>query len=259
MKKLINQLLDLPMMINGKLPWNSWNSCMDDSQGNLAKWTGDFFRVGAFVMVVCSLWDSVNGLMGIEGDGMAMAGTVLSTLLWVYAIFPIAQVVRSAGDGLSVSKSDTVGLVFHDIPMAIIKVFGTVAALIALFGALAMTFSWFTTVDVSTAYDAGMTGYMSWGYEIVISATEAFMAMFGLEYIGGIISGFYAWTEGGASTMVEGNWNMDNLINVGWTYVGVALILAQMYVTLALYSFYWNILNTLFNFIKNPYLPFRSK
>ena len=257
MKKRINQLLDLPMMINGKLPWNSWNSCMDDSQGNLAKWTGDFFRVGAFVMVVTSLIASVHGLMGLEGDALTMVGMVLSTLLWVYAIFPIAQVVRSAGDGLSESKSDTVGLIFHDIPMAIIKVFGTVAALIALFGALAMTFSWLTTVDVSTAYDAGMVDLMYWGYATVASATEAFMAMFGLEYVGGIITGFYAWTEGGV--MTGGNWDPADLVTVGWNFVGVAIILAQMYVTLALYSFYWNILNTLFNFIKNPYLPFRSK
>ena len=257
MKKRINQLLDLPMMINGKLPWNSWNSCMDDSQGNLAKWTGDFFRVGAFVMVVTSLIASVHGLMGLEGDALTMVGMVLSTLLWVYAIFPIAQVVRSAGDGLSESKSDTVGLIFHDIPMAIIKVFGTVAALIALFGALAMTFSWLTTVDVSTTYDAGMMDWMGWGYATVASATEAFMAMFGLEYVGGIITGFYAWTEGGV--MTGGNWDPADLVTVGWNFVGVAVILAQMYVTLALYSFYWNILNTLFNFIKNPYLPFRSK
>lgn len=257
MKKLINQVLDFPMMVNGKLPWNSWNSCMDDSQGNLAKWTGDFFRVGAFVMVVTSLVASIQGLMGIEGDALAMVGMVLSTLLWVYAIFPIAQVVRSAGDGLSESKSDTVGLVFHDLPMAIIKVFGTVTAMIALFGAVAMTFSWLTTIDVATSTDAGMMEWMNWGYTTVASATEAFMAMFGLDYVGGIIAGFYAWTEGGA--MTGGNWEMANLVTVGWTYVGVAVILAQMYVTLALYSFYWSILNTLFNFIKNPYLPFRSK
>ena len=257
MEKLINQVLDLPAMINGKLPWNSWNSCMDDSQGNLAKWTGDFFRVGAFVMVVFSLVASVQGLMGMEGDALAMVGMVLSTLLWVYAIFPIAQVVRSAGDGLAESKSDTVTFIFHDLIMAIIKVFGTVTAMIALFGALAMSVTWLTTVEIATAYDAGMMEWMNWGYVTVASATEAFMAMFGLEYVGGIITGFYEWTEGGA--MTGGNWDPADLVTVGWNFVGVAVILAQMYVTLALYKFYWTILNTLFNFIKNPYLPFRSK
>ena len=257
MEKLINQVLDLPAMINGKLPWNSWNSCMDDSQGNLAKWTGDFFRVGAFVMVVFSLVASVQGLMGMEGDALAMVGMVLSTLLWVYAIFPIAQVVRSAGDGLAESKSDTVTFIFHDLIMAIIKVFGTVTAMIALFGALAMSVTWLTTVEIATAYDAGMMEWMNWGYVTVASATEAFMAMFGLEYVGGIITGFYEWTEGGA--MTGGNWDLADLVTVGWNFVGVAVILAQMYVTLALYKFYWTILNTLFNFIKNPYLPFRSK
>ena len=256
MEKLINQVLDFPTWVNGKLPWNSWNSCMDDSQGNLAKWTGDFFRVGAFVMVVTSLVASIQGLMGMEGDAMAMVGMVLSTLLWVYAIFPIAQVVRSAGDGLSESKSDTVTFIFHDLIMAIIKVFGTVTAMIALFGALAMSVTWLTTVEIATAYDAGMMVWMNWGYDTVASATEAFMAMFGLEYVGGIITGFYEWTEGGTMT---GNWGFENLVTVGWNFVGVAVILAQMYVTLALYKFYWTILNTLFNFIKNPYLPFRSK
>ena len=36
-QNLINQLLDLPKMVNEKLPWNTWNSCMNDSEGNLAK------------------------------------------------------------------------------------------------------------------------------------------------------------------------------------------------------------------------------
>jgi hypothetical protein len=208
-------------------------------------------------MVAASLWASFQGLMGIEGDAMAMVGMVLSTLLWVYAIFPIAQVVRSAGDGLAESKSDTVTFIFHDLIMAIIKVFGTVTAMIALFGALAMSVTWLTTVEIATAYDAGMMVWMNWGYDTVASATEAFMAMFGLEYVGGIITGFYEWTEGGA--MTGGNWDFADLVTVGWNFVGVAVILAQMYVTLALYKFYWTILNTLFNFIKNPYLPFRSK
>jgi hypothetical protein len=258
-KDIFNMVVDSPNMVNNKLPWNSWNSCMDDSEGNLAKWTGDFFRVGAFVMLAASLYAIVMGIVtdGM-GEGMAVATTLVSTLLWVYAAFPIAQVVRSAGEGLADSKSDTVTFIFHDLIMAIIKVFGTVTALIALFGAIAMSFTWLTTIDVNTAYDAGMMPWMDWGYNTVASATEAFMAMFGLEYVGGIITGFYNWTEGGAVTSAE-SFTWAGLVMTGWNYVGVAVILAQMYVTLALYKFYWTILNTLFNFIKNPYLPFKSK
>lgn len=258
-KDIFNMVVDSPNVVNSKLPWNCWNSCMDDSEGNLAKWTGDFFRIGAFVMLAASLYAIVMGLVdnGV-GEGMVVVTTLVSTLLWVYAAFPIAQVVRSAGEGLADSKSDTVGLVFYDIPMAIIRVFGTVAALIALFGAIAMSFTWLTTVDVNTAYDAGMMPWMNWGYDTVESATVAFMGMFGLEYVGGIITEFYAWNEGGAVASAD-SWTWAGLIMTGWNFVAVAIILAQMYVTLALYKFYWTILNTLFNFIKNPYLPFKSK
>jgi hypothetical protein len=62
-----------------------------------------------------------------------------------------------------------------------------------------------------------------------------------LEYVGGIITGFYNWTEGGAVTSAE-SFTWAGLVMTGWNYVGVAVILAQMYVTLALYKFYWTIL-----------------
>ncbi len=55
MEKLLNRLIDLPSEVNGMLPWNCWNSCMSDSEGNLASWAGDVFRVGAFVNWVCSV------------------------------------------------------------------------------------------------------------------------------------------------------------------------------------------------------------
>ena len=71
MEKILNRILDLPNEINGKLPWNCWNGCMSDSEGNLAKWAGEVFRVGAFVTLVCSVWASVQGMMG-GGEGMGM-------------------------------------------------------------------------------------------------------------------------------------------------------------------------------------------
>ena len=60
-KDIFNMVVDSPNVVNSKLPWNCWNSCMDDSEGNLAKWTGDFFRIGAFVMLAASLYAIVMG------------------------------------------------------------------------------------------------------------------------------------------------------------------------------------------------------
>ena len=51
-------------------------------------------------MLAASLYAIVMGLVnnGV-GEGMDVATTLVSTLLWAYAAFPIAQVVRSAGEG----------------------------------------------------------------------------------------------------------------------------------------------------------------
>jgi len=42
---------------------------------------------------------------------------------------------------LAVSKSGTIDFIFRDLAIANIKIFGYVAALVALFGAFAMTLS----------------------------------------------------------------------------------------------------------------------
>ena len=102
MEKILNRILDLPSEVNGKLPWNCWNDCMSDSEGNLAKWAGEVFRVGAFVTLVCSIWASFQGMMG-GGEGMGMVMGILGGLVWIYVAFPVAQIVRDAGDAIASS------------------------------------------------------------------------------------------------------------------------------------------------------------
>ena len=46
MEKIINQILDLPQMLNQKLPKNSFNEMMDNSEGSVSDWTGKIFKVG---------------------------------------------------------------------------------------------------------------------------------------------------------------------------------------------------------------------
>ena len=75
------------------------------------------------------------------GEKLDILANILSMLIWVYATFPISQVIRAAGDSLAVSKSGTIDFIFRDLAIANIKVFGHVAALVAFFGAFAMTLS----------------------------------------------------------------------------------------------------------------------
>ena len=269
MEKYLNMVVDVPKWVNDKLPMNCWNSCMDDSEGNLAKWTGDFFRVGAFVMLVCSVWASVAAMVADPNIGGILGG-----LIWVYAAFPIVMVVRNAGESLSGSKSDTVGFVFYDLPMAGVKAAGYVAAMVALFGAVIATVNWVLGGYLVLGGEANMEmwDYMNWGTGTVYSAFAAFCSMFGLEWIAGVVDSWSGWNASSvwgvndagdaawvARDVAAGSWDTGNLVSVGYQYVGVAVILAKVYVVMALYNFFWSILNTLFNFVKNPFLPFRTK
>ena len=87
MKKYLNMIIDFPKWVNEKLPMNCWNSCMDDSEGNLAKWAGEVFRVGAFVTLAYSLCATVSILWtGGMGEGaQEMVGSLLGMLLFAYA------------------------------------------------------------------------------------------------------------------------------------------------------------------------------
>jgi len=55
------------------------------------------------------------------------------------------------------------------------------------------------------------------------------------------------------------SWSWNGLISVAWEYVGVAVVLAKLYVVLAIYKFFYSIISSLVNWLKSPYLPFKSK
>ena len=58
MEKILTQLFDLPKMINSKLPMNNFNSMVEDSEHNVANWTGKFYTVSALVILLTSLMSS---------------------------------------------------------------------------------------------------------------------------------------------------------------------------------------------------------
>ncbi|MBT3587664.1 MAG: hypothetical protein HN507_03330, partial [Flavobacteriaceae bacterium] len=136
MKKNVKKFFDLPKTINSKLPMNNFNSVVEGSEDNVAKWVGTFYTVAALVILISSLLYVLSPIWsGGMGEGTGMLGTVISMLIWVYAAFPIAQVIRSTGDSLAGSKSGIVDFVFRDLAVANIKLLGYVTALVALFGA----------------------------------------------------------------------------------------------------------------------------
>ncbi|KRO88122.1 MAG: hypothetical protein ABR90_00925 [Cryomorphaceae bacterium BACL29 MAG-121220-bin8] len=256
MNKIIDQILDFPNMVNQKLPKNCFNEMMDNSEGSVSDWTGKIFKVGALVVLVGLLISVITGGMDAlnAADGLGKLSAGLCTLVLIYAAFPIAQVIRSAGDSLAASKSGMVDFFFKDVIVAHIKALGHITALVALFGAFCATIGWVLGSD-GMSIGVDLTDGFAYSYALPVDAMAAFMGMLGLEFVGGFIADFFSWDVTGSEAT---GYNLDGALAVGWEYVQVAIILAQLYVALAFYSFFYGILSSLFNWIKSPYLPFKS-
>ena len=144
MEKILNQILDLPHMVNQKLPKNNFNAMVEGSEGSFGGWAGTFYKIGALVLLLGMLLTAITG--GIDAinsaDGIGKGTAVVCMLILIYAAFPIAQTVRSAGDSLAGSKSGIVDFFFRDLIVANIKLFGHAGALVALFGAFCATLGW---------------------------------------------------------------------------------------------------------------------
>jgi hypothetical protein len=257
-KDIFNMVVDSPNMVNNKLPWNCWNSCMNDSEGNIAKWAGEVFRVGAFVILVFSIIASVSGM--IPGDDGVNIMAVLGGLVWIYVAFPIAQIIRDAGNSVASSTSDIITLFWHDIALATIRAWGYVTALVALVAALLGIISAVTlgNLDMTGSVDVSWLDNMDYFYALPASAMDALTNMFGLEWVGERLNDLWGWNITDGKAAADGTW-AGGLIFSLWGLVQVAVILLKLYVVLAIYKWIWTILNTLFKFIANPYLPFKSK
>ena len=194
----------------------------------------------------------MDAVSGAEGLGKASVG--LCALILIYAAFPIAQVVRSAGDSLAESKSSMVNFVFKDLIVASIKVVGHIAALTALFGAICSTVAWILNGSGMTI-GVEMIGVFDYLYALPVEAMSAFLGMLGLGFVDVIIGNFMTWDVTGSEAS---GYTVDGALAVGWEFVQVVIILAKLYVVLAFYHFFWGVLNTFFNWIKSPYLPFKS-
>jgi ABC-type multidrug transport system fused ATPase/permease subunit len=255
MKKILNKLLDLPQMINSKLPGNTFNSWVQESEGNIPNWVGKFYRVSALVVLLASLMVILSPIW--SGEKLDILANILSMLIWVYAAFPISQVIRSAGDSLASSKSGIIDFIFKDLAIANIKVLGHVAAIVALFGAFAMTLSWATSMNVSGDFATEWIANIDYAYALPMAATAELANLLNLEFIGDILA--KDWTNWDP-TMASGSaWSWDGLMSVAWEYVGVAAVLAKLYVVLAIYKFFYSIISSFVNWIKSPYLPFKTK
>lgn len=256
MEKLINTLLDLPKTVNEKLPMNSFNAMMTGSESSIKTWTGKAFKIGALVVLIVTLISVITNGMDAANSagGLGQVSAILCSIILAYAAFPIAQVIRSAGDSLSSSGSGTVDFIFRDFVTENIKALGHITALVALFGALCSTVGWILNSS-GMSMDVDLYSGAAYAYALPLDATATLLEMIRLDYVGGIISDFFSWDLTGSDAT---GYTIDGLVAVGWEYAQVILILAKLYLALAIYNWVYGLVSTLAKWISSPSLPFKT-
>ena len=126
MENLINQIIDAPKMVSDKIPGNI-TSMVQGSDSNISKWVGMFYRVAATLFILGALYNLASPLWGDASlpSGMDLLVMFIVLLTWMYAAFPMSDVIRSAGESLASSDSGIVKFVFGDLVIANIKILTT--------------------------------------------------------------------------------------------------------------------------------------
>jgi len=280
---LTNQLLDSPKMVGSKLPWNNWNSCVEDSENSIAGWIGKIFSIGAFALllgllyaVISPIWADVSsdpevyqngffftmgeddaGVWGFQMKGfMAIIGLLVGTLFWAYAAFPISQVVRNIGDSIAESKSNIINLIFLDVPVALIKLAGYLIAMVALFAALGGVIEFLTTLSLGGSNLGDMTSGLT---QFASMGTTALFGALSDTPLNEVSTAMAAMLNPDLSEFGSGDaWTVAGAMGVFGSFVAILFILINLYVNVVIYQFLFGLISSLVNWIKGPYLPFKS-
>jgi hypothetical protein len=261
MDKLINQLLDSPKMVSDKLPWNNWNSCIEESEDSIAGWIGKLFNIGAFAFLVMAISTILSPFWtggfvgGFDGnDFVETLGMLLGMVLWVYAAFPISQIIRNVGSNLSDSKSNIINFIFHEVPIALIKTAGYILAMVGLFSAIAGLIGFVTTLDLGGFVSTdGLLVAANIGVTALVALISVFAELPGVATI-------LVDTLAEVSMMPEFGeaWTMVGAESVFGAFVAVLFTLVNLYINVVIFKFVYGLLSTLVNWVKSPYLPFKS-
>lgn len=251
----VNQVLDFPDKVNGMLPRNNWNEVISSSEDSAKAWLGFVYKVVAFAVLISMLYGVVTGgIDALSGEGSALSkiGSAVATLIYIYAAFPLAQIIRNAGDELTASKSDTVGFVFKDLVITNIKAVGYFAAMSAFFTAVVGVVSYVVNADVFTySHSLNLAAGVA---DLPMTVLGTFAGMVGLDSIAELFTGLYGM-EIMSDTYAGAGWTIEGLVGAGMAFVGVIIMLIQLYVSLAVYSFFYGLADKFVSWVKAPFIP----
>ena len=333
-KNYLNKLLDLPQMVNEKLPLNNWNSIVENSESAIPNWIKTLFKLlalglmlGAFLGGLNYLIDTQNGdpifdmdspVMVEEyvereynegrlvegtgkyiqvqledndgnlqfnqeideetgelvfeqdmrvfntGDGfLGSVGYLLALFFWLYALIPLVNVVRFAGNEIASSRGNMLELLIRDVPLALIRAAGYIAALIALFSAIGYTITWLTSINLGV-------GSNVWGDAGGILSSFSEFSNIGIVAIASLLEVSDVFSSVNpemlmsklTDTMSEGSligWlDTDDLVIVIGAYLNVVVTLIVLFINLIIWKWVYTLGHTFVKFVSGPYFPHKS-
>ena len=333
-KNYLNKLLDLPQMVNEKLPLNNWNSIVENSESAIPNWIKTLFKLlalglmlGAFLGGLNYLIDTQNGdpifdmdspVMVEEyvereynegrlvegtgkyiqvqledndgnlqfnqeideetgelvfeqdmrvfntGDGfLGSVGYLLALFFWLYALIPLVNVVRFAGNEIASSRGNMLELLIRDVPLALIRAAGYIAALIALFSAIGYTITWLTSINLGV-------GSNVWGDAGGILSSFSEFSNIGIVAIASLLEVSDVFSSVNpemlmsklTDTMSEGSligWlDTDDLVIVIGAYWNVVVTLIVLFINLIIWKWVYTLGHTFVKFVSGPYSPHKS-
>ena len=260
MKKVFSQILDFPQMVNQKIFNAKLNSVVEnfDSKDGIRCYVSTIYQIAALVFFVAMEYAVIMGAMDYFQDtstsSMGKIGSVFTFVLLAYAAFPMASVIRSRGDSLGGDHNGMVSFVFKDFVLTNIKIVGEVLAISALFYAFNATLSFVFDSDLLNASDSSMLASVSALYALPVTAISELLGMVHLDYLSDQLHAFVNYKLDAGQSLGNG-WSFSNLGMVANAYINVVLILAVLYVNIAIYSFLYNMVAALVNFVPKLAIP----
>ena len=197
------------------------------------------------------------------GGFLGSVGYLLALFFWLYALIPLVNVVRFAGNEIASSRGNMLELLIRDVPLALIRAAGYIAALIALFSAIGYTITWLTSINLGV-------GSNVWGDAGGILSSFSEFSNIGIVAIASLLEVSDVFSSVNpemlmsklTDTMSEGSligWlDTDDLVIVIGAYWNVVVTLIVLFINLIIWKWVYTLGHTFVKFVSGPYFPHKS-
>ncbi len=262
--KILDTILGLPEKAEGAMKASMFSDMLSNFNSNdgVRSHISCIYNYASFIFLILFLYGTAESAMDYIGNaegGMAKVGSILSMLVFVYAGFLLARVIRSAGKSFEGGHDGVLSLVFKDFVMINIRMVGEFMAVLAFFGAVTMTLAWLLNTGVYTSGGSNFLGAVMPVFEFPMMILAQLLDGTPLEVIGGAFNSLNNLDMGGSMSQMGDNYSMSSLTAVVMSYIGVIVLLIQMYASLAVYGYLYGLVETLIKWISAPSLPIKMK